>query len=221
MQESRSRLNEVGQKLRNNIFSRNQGNYRNNRRKYLDKDNKHKSPSKDDDLAITPTKRVAPVLSPAESQRNKRLLSSVLGHLERAQKTLKRDEKSIHQQIERQNEVYSKSVQEQEELKSEYIIKERKKYDEIQKIRIEGLYENDKAQTELLCYKLKQNYNKMSNYLQTKTLPMIFYKPITLIENQDDLKSNTDEWIKNKINVFKYYFCYFYFLFILYRKLMK
>lgn len=234
-------MNEVGEQLRNNIFSRGNGKYRNNRRNYSDKDNSHNSSyspfnknrnatnsksvnsmvndesskNDDDDLAITPTKRVAPILSPAESQRNKRLLSSVLGHLERAQKSLKKDEKSIHQQIERQNEVYSKTVQEQAEFKSEYIIKERKKYDEIQRVRIDNLYENDKAQTELMCYKLKQNYNKMNNYFQTKTLPIIFYKPVTPIDNENDMKNITTDWIKNKINVLILCFIY------LFRKLMN
>lgn len=109
---------------------------------------------------IEPTKRKFQQTSEKEGKRNKRIMNSILGHLERAKKVLKKDEITIKTQNSKLDEVYSRNVEENQKSRNDFLLKEREKYDKLRKERIDSLYDNDKAQTDLLCYKLTDNYSQ-------------------------------------------------------------
>lgn len=109
---------------------------------------------------IEPTKRKFQQTSEQEGKRNKRIMNSILGHLERAKKVLKKDEITIKTQNSKLDEVYSRNVEENQKSRNDFLLKEREKYDKLRKERIDSLYDNDKAQTDLLCYKLTDNYSQ-------------------------------------------------------------
>lgn len=155
---------------------------------------------------IEPTKRKFQQTSEKEGKRNKRIMNSILGHLERAKKVLKKDEITIKTQNNKLDEVYSRNVEENQKSRNDFLLKEREKYDKLRKERIDSLYDNDKAQTDLLCYKLTDNYSQyfflynisFNDYYITKSEPKIFYQPKKPIDNQKDNLKDTEKWIDNR-----------------------